>query len=58
MKVARHASRMATPRGAAFGAAWRSPPPGCGPMLLPAASTRSEGGERGAGFAAHKSRCC
>lgn len=33
-------------------------PAGCSPMLLPAVSAQSKGGEQGEGFTAHKSRCC
>lgn len=31
---------------------------GCSPMLLPAVSAQSKGGEQGEGFTARKSRCC
>lgn len=51
----RHASRTAAPLGTALGAAGGAPPGRS--MLLPAASG-GEGGERGAGSAAHSSRCC
>lgn len=61
-EVARHATlaEQLPRQGQALWLPGRAPlaPAGCSPMLLPAVSAQSKGGEQGEGVTAHKSRCC